>query len=124
MERELKPIKMTEPEPGVYVFDMGQNMVGWCRLKADAPKGTRITVRHAELIDDDGTLDKLTIQRAEQINDYLWPGGEATLEPHFTYHGFRYVEVAGLPSRPAEDAVVGCVFSFRRGGNGAIRVLG
>jgi len=48
VERELRPVKMTEPKPGVYVFDMGQNMVGWCRLKATAPAGTKITVRHAE----------------------------------------------------------------------------
>ena len=41
--KELRPVKMTEPKPGVYVFDMGQNMVGWCRLKANAPAGTKIT---------------------------------------------------------------------------------
>jgi alpha-L-rhamnosidase len=108
--KEIRPIRMTEPLPGVYVFDMGQNMVGWCRLKANAPVGTRITVRHAEAINDDGTLFTASISPAAQINDYTWRGGEASLEPHFTYHGFRYVEVAGLPGRPAEDALVGRVF--------------
>ncbi len=108
--KELRPIKMTEPEPGVFVFDMGQNMVGWCRLKADAPAGTRITVRHAEALDEDGMIFTASIGPAAQINEYTWRGGEASLEPHFTYHGFRYVEVAGLPGRPAEDAIVGRVF--------------
>ena len=110
VEKELRPVKMTEPTPGVYVFDMGQNMVGWCRLKANAPAGTKITVRHAEALDDDGMLFTASLCTAAQINDYTWPGGEASLEPHFTYHGFQYVEVAGLPSRPAEDAIVGRVF--------------
>ncbi|MBI4326049.1 MAG: glycoside hydrolase family 78 protein [Chloroflexi bacterium] len=108
--KELWPVKMTEPKPGVYVFDMGQNMVGWCRLKADAPAGTKITLRHAELLNNDGTLYMDNIRGAAQVNEYTWRGGEAVLEPHFTYHGFRYVEVTGLPVRPAEDAILGRVF--------------
>ena len=108
--KELKPIAMTEPEPGVYVFDMGQNMVGWCRLTADAPAGTKITVRHAEMLNDDGTIYTANLRGAAQINEYVWRGGKATLEPHFTYHGFRYVEVTGLPGRPGDDAIVGLVF--------------
>ena len=108
--KELRPVKMTEPKPGVYVFDMGQNMVGWCRLKANAPAGTKITLRHAEMLNDDGTIYTANLRGAAQINEYTWRGGEAVLEPHFTYHGFRYVELTGLPSRPAEDAIVGRVF--------------
>lgn len=107
---ELRPISVTEPKPGVYVFDMGQNMVGWCSLTADAPKGTRITLRHAERLNPDGTLYTDNLRGAAQINDYTWGGGKATREPHFTYHGFRYVEVCGLPNKPNEDAIVGKVF--------------
>ena len=108
--RELRPRTISEPKPGVYVFDMGQNMVGWCRLKAEAPAGTRITVRHAEVLGEDGMLYTDNLRGAAQVNEYTWPGGPAELEPHFTYHGFRYVEVTGLPSRPGEDAIVGRVF--------------
>jgi alpha-L-rhamnosidase len=107
---ELRPVKMTEPKPGVYVFDMGQNMVGWGRLTANAPAGTKINVRYAEVLNDDGSIYTANLRGAAQINEYTWRGGQATLEPHFTYHGFRYVEVTGLPSRPAADAVVGRVF--------------
>jgi alpha-L-rhamnosidase len=107
--QELKPIKMTEPKPGVYVFDMGQNMVGWCRLKANAPAGTKITLRHAEMLKDDGTIYTDNLRGAAQVAEYTWRGGEATLEPHFTYYGFRYVELTGLPSRPNNDALVGRV---------------
>jgi len=108
--QELRRIGMTEPRSGMYVFDMGQNMVGWCRLKVDAPAGTKITVRHAEALNDDGTIYTASLRGAAQINEYTWRGGEAELEPHFTYHGFRYAEVAGLPGRPTDGAVVGRVF--------------
>ena len=53
---ERRPVRMTEPKPGVYIFDMGQNMVGWCRLTATAPAGTKINVRYAEVLNDDGTI--------------------------------------------------------------------
>jgi alpha-L-rhamnosidase len=107
--KELLPVKMSEPKPGMYVFDMGQNMVGWCRLKADAPAGTKITMHFGEMLNDDGTVYRGNLGGA-QTNEYTWRGGEATLEPHFTYHGFRYVELTGLPSPPAKDAIVGRVF--------------
>ena len=108
--REVRPVRMTEPEPGVYVYDMGQNMVGWCRLRANAPAGTLIALRHAETLDEDGTLYTANLRKAAQRDEYRWRGGEAVVEPHFTYHGFRYVEVTGLPAAPAEDALVGRVF--------------
>ena len=102
---------MTEPRPGVYVFDMGQNMVGWCRLKVRGPAGTKVVLRHAEMLNDDGTIYTANLRGAAQINEYtLRGGGEEVFEPHFTYHGFRYVEVTGLPARPAPDAIVGRVF--------------
>ena len=108
--REVRPVRMTEPAPGVYVYDMGQNMVGWCRLRANAPAGTRIALRHAETLDEDGTLYTANLRHAAQRDEYRWRGGEAVVEPHFTYHGFRYVEVSGLPAAPGEGALVGRVF--------------
>ena len=108
--RELRPVEMTEPRPGVYVFDLGQNMAGWCRLKTDAPAGTKITVRHAEVLDEDGMLYTENLRGAAQVNEYTWPGGYRELEPHFTYHGFRYVEVTGLTHRPGEAAILGRAF--------------
>ncbi|NLX05481.1 MAG: family 78 glycoside hydrolase catalytic domain [Phycisphaerae bacterium] len=110
VSRELRPVSVSEPKPGTYVFDMGQNMVGWCRLRADAPVGTKITVRHAEVLDEEGMLYTANLRGAAQVNEYTWGGGEAELEPHFTYHGFRYVEVTGLPYRPGLEAITGRVF--------------
>ncbi|NLE99699.1 MAG: family 78 glycoside hydrolase catalytic domain [Anaerolineales bacterium] len=108
---ELKPIAMTEPAPGVFVFDMGQNMVGWCRLEVQGPRGACVTLRHAELLQDDGQIYTENLRQAAQRDDYILSGdGTEVLEPHFTYHGFRYVEVTGLPKPPALDDLTGRVF--------------
>jgi alpha-L-rhamnosidase len=109
--KELKPVKVSEPRPGQYVFDLGQNMVGWCRLKVRGPAGTKLTLRHGEMLNDDGTLYTANLRGAAQVNEYTLAGrGEEVFEPHFTYHGFRYVELTGLPTRPAADAILGRVF--------------
>ena len=108
---ELQPIKLTEPKPGAYVFDLGQNMVGWCRVKLRGPKGTTVTLRHAERLNDDGTVYTANLRSAPQIDHYTLRGnGEEVFEPHFTYHGFRYLELTGLPSPPRKDDVLGRVF--------------
>jgi alpha-L-rhamnosidase len=109
--RELTPVKITEPEPDTYVFDMGQNMVGWCRLRVDAPPGTEITLRHGERLKDDGTVYIANLRGAEQLDTFICGNeGRETFEPHFTYHGFRYVQVEGLPDRPEKEDLVGRVF--------------
>jgi alpha-L-rhamnosidase len=117
--KELSPIKMTEPKPGMYVFDMGQNMVGWCRLKANAPVGTKVTLHFGEMLNDDGTVHRGNLG-GTQTYEYTWRGGEATVEPHFTYYGFRYVELTGLPKPPAKDALVGRVFHSAAADTGQI----
>jgi len=55
-EYRIKPVKITEPRPGQCVFDLGQSMVGWCRLKVQGARGTKVTLRHGEMLNDDGTL--------------------------------------------------------------------
>jgi alpha-L-rhamnosidase len=106
----LKPVKVTEPRPGVFIFDMGQNMVGWCRLKVSGPAGTRISLRHAEMLKPDGTLYLDNIRDAKVTDTYTLKGGGGEIwEPRFTYHGFRFVEARGWPGTPAPDAIEGRV---------------
>ena len=111
VSREIKPISVSEPKPNIYVFDMGQNMVGWCRLKAQGAAGTTVTIRHAEMLNDDGTIYTENLRAAKQVDTYTMRGSSVeTFEPHFTYHGFRYVEVTGLQTKPRPDAITGRVF--------------
>ncbi|MEY4387315.1 MAG: hypothetical protein RLY20_2598 [Verrucomicrobiota bacterium] len=106
----LKPVKITEPQPGVFIFDMGQNMVGWCRLKVSGTAGTRVQLRHAETLRDDGTLYLANLRSAKVTDTYTLKGGGAEVyEPRFTYHGFRFVEVTGLPGEPTLDVLEGRV---------------
>ena len=120
----LKAARITEPAPGVYLVDMGQNFAGLARFTFDVPAGTQITLRYGELLNPDGSLNPLTsvcgqIKRKDapadgspatawQTDTYIARGGgRETYEPRFTFHAFRYIEITGLPARPALDDVVG-----------------
>jgi len=108
---ELSPVRLTEPQAGTYIFDLGQNMVGWCRIRAHGKAGQTITIRHGEMLDDNGRLYTANLRGAPQVDRYIpRHDGEFTFEPHFTYHGFRFVELTGLALPPGLDAVVGRVF--------------
>ncbi|RDG35142.1 alpha-L-rhamnosidase [Streptomyces corynorhini] len=110
VESELTVEKITEPKPGVFVLDLGQNMVGTVRLKVTGAAGTTVRLRHAEVLNPDGTLYTANLRSARATDTYtLKGGGQETYEPRFTFHGFRYVEVTGYPGRPSRDAVVGRV---------------
>lgn len=108
--QELKAHKITEPKPGVFVFDLGQNMVGTVRLRVTGRAGATVRLRHAEVLNPDGTIYTTNLRTAAATDHYtLKGGGRETYEPRFTFHGFRYVEVTGYPGRPPLDAVVGRV---------------
>ena len=112
----ITPVKMTEPKPGVYLFDLGQNIAGWPRLTVTVPAGTAIRLSCGELLHPDGTLDlsnlnKLVHSPEFQTDTYTarGTGADEVWEPRFTYHGFQYVQVEGLPSRPSLATIVGRV---------------
>jgi alpha-L-rhamnosidase len=107
---ELKPIAVTEPVPGTFVFDLGQNMVGLARLKVKGPAGAEVRLRHAEILNPDGAIYTANLRKAEATDKYILSGkGNEEFVPNFTYHGFRYVEVTGYPGKPARDAITGLV---------------
>ncbi len=126
--RTLKPVKLTEPKPGVFVYDFGQNFAGWVRLKVSGPSGTCVRLRSGELVYPDGTLNGMTAvcgqikgggvnyryegdgdpKTAFQIDEYILKGrGVEVFAPRFTFHGFRYVEVTGFPGRPTLETLEG-----------------
>ncbi|MGH3373764.1 MAG: family 78 glycoside hydrolase catalytic domain [Actinoallomurus sp.] len=106
----INPVGRTEPKPGVFVFDLGQNMVGWNRLKVSGAAGTTVTLRNAEVLNSDGTIYTANMRGAADTDHYtLKGGGTETYEPRFTYRGYRYVEVTGYPGTPGTDAVAGVV---------------
>jgi len=108
--QELKPRRVTQTAPGTYLYDLGQNMVGWARLTVQGPAGTQVRLRFGEMLQPDGTLYTTNLRSARATDTYILNGrGVEVWEPHFTFHGFRYVEMTGCPGKPRPDAITGCV---------------
>jgi alpha-L-rhamnosidase len=106
--RQIKPVAMTEPKDGAYVFDMGTNFAGFVRLKVSgAEPGQQITLRFAERLNPDGTLYTTNLRSARATDTYICQGGKETWQPRFTFHGFQYVELTGYPKKPGLDAIRG-----------------
>ncbi|MDD8026950.1 MAG: glycoside hydrolase family 78 protein [Acidobacteriota bacterium] len=111
----IRPLGITEPKPGLFVFDLGQNMAGWARLHVSGPAGSKIVLRYGERLVADGTVDQKEIAKFVrgvpfQTDSYtLKGGGEEVWEPRFAYHGFRWVEAAGFPCRPTLESLDGRV---------------
>jgi len=107
---ELKPIKVFKTPGGDTVADLGQNMVGWVRLRVQGPAGTTVTLRHAEVLDKQGNFYTDNLRKAKATLRYtLKGGGFEIFEPHFTFFGFRYVAVAGFPGELTPEALTGVV---------------
>lgn len=105
---EFEPRKITEPTPGVYVLDMGRNFAGVVRLRIEGEPGQRITLRFGERLNPDGSLYTANLRGALATDVYICRGdGVETWQPHFTFHGFQYVEVTGLKNRPTPDMITG-----------------
>ncbi|KPK77545.1 MAG: alpha-L-rhamnosidase [Phycisphaerae bacterium SM23_30] len=108
--QEVKPVEIFQTPQEETVFDFGQNMVGWVRLKVKGEAGTAVTLRHAEVLDSAGNFYKENLRAAKQTTQYILKGsGEESFEPHFTFQGFRYVAVEGYPGDPNLDDLTGIV---------------
>lgn len=96
---EFSPISCTRVD-NCLVYDFGQNFAGVVRLDIRGRKGQKIVVRHAEILNPDGTLNTAFLRTAKARIEYTCTDGEQTYSPRFTYMGFRYVGVEGID---AED---------------------
>ena len=106
---EIRPVSVTEPKKGVYVVDFGKIITGWVRLRVLAEVGQTILVKHGEILYEDGTVNMENLRRAMSTDEYvLARQGEVILEPKFTYHGFRFVQIEGVPVL-FEDMIKGIV---------------
>lgn len=107
---EINPISVKKIKPGVYIFDMGQNMVGWTELFVKGKKGDQVTLRFAETLKDDGSLFMDNLRSAEVTDTYILKGSDKeSWKPKFTYHGFRFVEMKGYPGTPTLKVLKGKV---------------
>ncbi|QCX34299.1 alpha-L-rhamnosidase [Caloramator sp. E03] len=108
--QEIKPIKLIITPKNERVIDFGQNMVGFVRFKVKGNKGDKVILRHAEVLDKEGNFYLDNIRKAKQTIEYTLKGEEEEIfEPHFTYQGFRYVNVLEYPGEIDLDNFTGVV---------------
>ncbi|MCU7550190.1 glycoside hydrolase family 78 protein [Chitinophagaceae bacterium LB-8] len=94
----FKPIKIFTTPKGEQVIDFGQNLVGWVIVKARGKSGDTIKINHAEVLDKKGNFYTENLRAAKSEGNYILKGeGDEVFEPHFTFHGFRYIKVTGYP---------------------------
>lgn len=107
---EIRPVKVFRSPKGSLLVDMGQNMVGWVRLKVTGPRGTTVKIRHAEVLDKYGEFYTDNLRSAKcELNYTLAGTGEEVYEPRFTFMGFRYLEVTGFPGTLTTANITGVV---------------
>ncbi len=109
----IVPTIIKEPMPGLYVIDVGQNLAGWGVLKVEGKEGTKISMKYAESLYQNGLVNQENLRNAKAEDTYILSGnGVETWHPSFTYHGFRYIQVEGFPYHPQPgDITVNAVHS-------------
>jgi alpha-L-rhamnosidase len=108
-----KAVRITQPQPGIYVYQFPVMLAGWARLTVAGSVGTKVVLRLGEKLNADGTVNNLgdpgltpgEIQRYE----YTLAGhGPEVWEPQYSYAGFQYVQVENFPGTPDANSVVAC----------------
>ncbi|KJF43403.1 alpha-L-rhamnosidase [Draconibacterium sediminis] len=107
---EIKPIEFITTPNGEKVYDMGQNMVGWIRIKMKGKEGQKVQLKFAEVLDKEGNFYTANLRGAECTDTYIFgKDGEVVYEPKFTFHGFRYLQLIGFDEIPAKEDITGVV---------------
>ncbi len=121
--RTLTAQSVKEVRPGVYVYNMGQNLVGVPRISiANGRAGGRITLRFSEMLYPDlkesgknvGMLMTENYRAALSQDVYTMKAGSQVFQPRFTSHGYQYVEITGIDKPLPLAAVQGVAISSVR----------
>lgn len=98
----MKPISCKRLDSGALIYDFGQNFAGVVDLKLDGRAGQKVTVKHAEILNPDGTLNVAFLRSAKATATYICRDGVQTYSPRLTYMGFRYISVEGIAAEQIE----------------------
>ena len=116
--QEDEPVRITERIPakelfvtpkGEVVIDFGQNLTGVVEAHLQYQKGTKITIRHAEALDENGNFYTVNLRTAKATDTFICSGGKDVFMPIFTFHGFRYIQILGLEELPNPEDFTVCV---------------
>ena len=107
---EITPVEILTTPKGELVLDLGQNMVGFVRMKVNGKKGDQVKLQFAEILDKNGNFYTTNLRTADATDIYTLKGsGEEVYEPYFTFHGFSYVKLEGYPGEVTKDKITGIV---------------
>ena len=87
------PTKVSNPKPGVTIYDLGQNFAGWPEISVAGSSGAKVKLIAGELLNGDGTVSQRSSGGPQWFTYTLRGAGEETWHPRFSYYGFRYVQV-------------------------------
>ena len=93
----IAPIAVFRTPKNELVVDFGQNMTGYVELKIHAPRGSRVVMHHAEVLDRDGNFYTANYRSAKNENVYVCSGGDDIFKPSYTFQGFRYICLTEFP---------------------------
>jgi len=106
MINEYRPEYVSQPKPGTYVLQFRWNVTGRLRITLKGEPGQEIVMKYGERLNEEGLLDQKELARfvwtgETQTDRYICKGGESeTWQSSFVYHGFQFVEISGLNSKP------------------------
>ena len=106
----LKPVELIVTPKGETVLDLGQEVTGIFELSLDVPKGTVVHIQTGEILQQ-GCFYNENLRSAKSEYFYTSDGTPVTLEPHFTFYGYRYVKVEGVENLKKEDFTALCLYS-------------
>ena len=105
----VPPGTRSTPEPGIVVYDIGQNLTGWVEIKVNAPASTAVEIFYSEKLDKSGkatTAGNDLVFGQLQTDYYIVKGsGNELWTPRFSYKGFQYVQLSGPNGQPLPNNV-------------------
>ncbi len=112
VERTMHAVSVTEPKPGVFVYDFGQNFSGVEHYEFSGVETPKLQFRFAEVLNSDGTIYTDNLRTAKVTDHLMFTGAQAAdgFTPQFTFHGFRYAELTGVARAPGKDSLTALVF--------------
>lgn len=116
-QERMTPVSCVKNPSGVLVYDFGQNFAGVVDLKLSGKKGQTVVVKHAEILNPDGSLNTRFLRTAKATATYTCVDGEQSYSPSLTYMGFRYISVEGVEEENVEVAAWALYSNVERTGD-------
>ena len=100
VQETVQTVRISQPKPGVYVYDLGRNFAGWPKITVSGPSGALVRMTPGELLDNSGLVTQRSSGGPTYFSYQLKGAGREAWAPRFSYYGFRYVQVEGATPEP------------------------